>query len=133
MINYHNDRLDPLRDTSAHTNASVPEPRKDTLSDTEPWALLALRAQWLTRILQHLANVDRSVGRPADAAYAANLRRQLGTSGTLRELLRLYENLTDEVDHKRWARKIVARIAAGDASVSPYQARAALDALCVPD
>ena len=35
-------------------------------------------------------------------------------------------------DHKRWARKIIARIATGDRGVTQFQARAALEALCSP-
>ena len=132
MINYQNTPQDLLRDTAAHFNDSLPELRDDVLSDTEPWALLALRAQWLARILQHLAHAERADARAVELAYAANLRRQLAKSGTLAALLQGYDKLAGEVDHKRWARKIIARIATGDTSVTPYQARAALDALCAP-
>lgn len=132
MINYINSHPDLLRDPIGPIDPSVPEPPNDILSDAEPWALLALRAQWLGRVLQQLADAERSDARAVEVAYADNLRRQLARSGAVLELLQCLDRLGAEVDHKRWARRIIARIAAGDASVTPYQARAALDALCAP-
>lgn len=130
MINYRNCSPDLLREALVHANASFPESENDTLSDSEPWALLALRAEWLARILQHLAHGEREEAGAVEVAYAQTLRKGLSKSGALLELLRCYDHLAVDVDHKRWARKIIARIAEGDASVKPYQARAALEALC---
>ncbi len=130
MINYRNDSTDLPRVALVHANASFPELEKDTLSDAEPLALLALRAEWLVGILQHLAHAEGDEAGAVEVALATTLRRRLSKSGALLELLRSYDTLAVDVDHKRWARKIIARIADGDASVKPFQARAALEALC---
>lgn len=133
MINYLNSSPDLSCELPAHASASIPEAAKEALSDAEPWTLLALRAEWLGRMLRCLAQLEGAQAGAVEMAYALELRRKIARSGMLAELLHCLEQAGGDVDHKRWARKIIARIAAGDLSVRPYQARAALDALCAPD
>lgn len=56
---------------------------------------------------------------------AAQMLSELGAQGLLKQA-------DGEFDHKRWARKLLARVAGGDASISIHQANAAADALRVP-
>ena len=126
MINYQTVIDGALRNQRPAARLVPEQSAEGEALDCSAWTLLASQETWLGLLMEALMQSE------ADGA-----RLTAHDSGphaaALRELQRVVALQPDPPDHKRWARRIIARIAAGDRGVRPYQARAALEALSPPD